>query len=127
MNDEMKLTRKYSELSHSEKERIRNDLYKRYGKKCHYCLIEEDAFRDVWGATFYCGLKRGRRLEIDHKDPEKRESCDENDMVLACALCNMAKTDKLNEQEFMRVGKVINEIWQEKLKTKTKSQQVYHP
>jgi hypothetical protein len=34
--------------------------------------------------------------------------------VLACALCNMAKSNKFHYAEFKRVGNVVREIWQER-------------
>ena len=64
-------------------------------------------------------------MEIDRKGnnviENKREYTPEN-CVLACALCNMAKSDKFTEEEFKRVGKVIREIWQ-KRKAKSASQE----
>lgn len=41
------------------------------------------------------------------------KSLSEN-LVLACALCNMAKTDFLTYDEFKIVGKAIREIWQQR-------------
>lgn len=99
-------------LSNREKELLRNQLYERDGKKCHYCGIAEDDFCKIWGDTFYGGIKRGRKLEIDRKD-----NCSKYDMancVLACAICNMAKSDKFTYEEFKRVGDVIKEIWQKR-------------
>ena len=99
-------------LSTKEKKELRNQLYERDGTKCHYCSIEEKNFTKVWGETFYGGIKRGRILEIDRIDSNLGyfiENC-----FLACALCNMAKSDKLDYEEFNRVGKVIKEIWQRK-------------
>lgn len=99
-------------LTRKEREELRNQLYKRDGRKCHYCGIKERDFPDVWGKTFYGGIKRGQTLEIDCKD-NSQGYCLAN-CVLACALCNMAKTDKLEYEEFKRLGKVIREIWQER-------------
>ena len=99
-------------LSSKEKEELRNQLYERDGTKCHYCSIEEKNFTTVWGETFYGGIKRGRILEIDRID-NSLGYCIEN-CVLACALCNMAKSDKFDYEEFKRVGNVIKEIWQRK-------------
>ena len=99
-------------LSSKEKEKLRDQLYTRYGSKCHYCGIEEKNFITVWGKTFYGGIKRGRILEIDRID-NSLGYCIEN-CVLACALCNMAKSDKFDYEEFKKVGNVIREIWQRK-------------
>jgi len=97
-------------LSSKEKKELRNQLYERDGTKCHYCGIEEKDFPTVWGNSFYGGIKRGRILEIDHKN--NKLGHDVTNCVLACALCNMAKSDKFTYEEFMRVGDVIKQIWQ---------------
>ena len=97
-------------LSSKEKKELRNQLYQRDGTKCHYCGIEEKEFRNLWGDTFYGGIKRGRILEIDCK--VNRLGYDVTNCVLACALCNMAKSDKFTYEEFKRVGDVIKQIWQ---------------
>jgi hypothetical protein len=96
-------------LSSKRKKTLLEQLYKRDGKHCHYCRIKEADFPKVWGATFYGGIRRGRVLEIDRIDNEQgyvMKNC-----VLACALCNMAKSDKFKHDEFLKVGKVTEEIW----------------
>lgn len=100
-------------LSSREKELLRNQLYQRDGKTCHYCGIVEDEFNTIWGDTFYGGVKRGRKLEIDRKD--NTSDYDTANCVLACAICNMAKSDKFTCEEFRRVGDVIKEIWQKRM------------
>lgn len=97
-------------LNSKKKEELRNQLYERDGRKCHYCGIEEDDFPKLWGKFFYGANKRGRKLEIDCKDNSR--GYDMANCVLACALCNMAKSDKFDYEEFKRVGSVIREIWQ---------------
>jgi len=86
---------------------LRKALRKRDGTKCHYCGIEEDDFLRIWG-TFY--KTRGKRLEVERKD-NKGGHTPEN-CVLACALCNNAKSNKFSYDEFKKVGAVIREIWQ---------------
>ena len=34
--------------------------------------------------------------------------------VLACALCNMAKSNMFTHEEFHKVGKVIEALWRER-------------
>ena len=89
---------------------LREQLCKRDGTKCHYCDIEEKDFCKIWGA--FCKT-RGRRLEVDHKDNGKGDGLE--NYVLACALCNCAKRNKLTHGEFKRVGAVIREIWQHRI------------
>jgi len=93
-------------INKKEKDELRNRLYKRDGKKCYYCGIEEEDFFRIWG-KFYGGKRR--KLEVDRKDNEKdyrEENC-----VLACPVCNNAKSDKFTYEEFKKVGKAIKEIW----------------
>ncbi|MBA7476771.1 hypothetical protein ES707_12166 [subsurface metagenome] len=94
------------------KNELRKLLLCRDGAKCHYCRIEcgEEHFIKIWG-VFY--KTRGFRLEIEHKDNDKKENTTEN-CVLACPICNSAKSNKFSYEEFKRVGDVIREIWQQK-------------
>lgn len=99
-------------LKPAEKGQLLKNLYARDGHNCHYCGIPETEFNKIWGATFYGGFKRGQRLEIDRVDNTidyTLENC-----VLACAICNMAKSDKFKHEEFVKVGNVIRNIWQER-------------
>ena len=102
-----------SMLTSKEKTELREQLYARDGTKCHYCGIEESEFRKVWGEPFYGSNRRGRKLEVDHKDSSQGD--DLANCVLACALCNMAKSDKFTYEEFKKVGDVIREIWQRRI------------
>jgi 5-methylcytosine-specific restriction endonuclease McrA len=95
----------------SWKNELRNQLYERDGTKCHYCGIEEKDFVPIWG-EFYGGKKRGSTLEVDRKD--NRRGYEIENCVLACAVCNNAKSDKFAYDEFRRVGDVIKEIWQQR-------------
>ena len=101
-------------LSSKEKEELRKQLYKRDGCRCHYCGIEEYQFPVIWlqDRKFYGLELRGYRLEIDRKN-HRKGYCLKN-CVLACALCNMAKSNILEYEEFKKVGNVIREIWQRK-------------
>jgi len=95
----------------TEKTRLRNQLYNRDGRVCHYCGIEENDFLSIWG-EFYGGKKRGGTLEVDRKDNARGYEMD--NCVLACAVCNNAKSDKFTYEEFKAVGKVISKIWRER-------------
>ena len=107
---------------HKKKLELLNKLYKRDGYACHYCKIREEDFLGLWG-EFYGLPYRGRRLEVEHKDTVvikgnyivkmDREDVPEK-CVLACALCNMAKSNMFTYDEFKKVGKLIEEIWQKR-------------
>ena len=100
----------------SWRQELRNKLYERDGRRCHYCGIEEADFPQIWG-EFY-GMRKRQKLEIDRKDNERdkdnRPKYDIENCVLACPVCNMAKSDKFTYEEFKRVGDVIREIWQQR-------------
>ena len=90
----------------NKKDKLRLKLYERDGKNCHYCGIKEGDFIPIWG-KFYKG--RGKILELERKDNEKGYS--EENCVLACAICNNAKSNKFTYEEFKEVGKAIKKIW----------------
>lgn len=93
------------------KTKLRNQLFDRDGKTCHYCGISESDFPSIWG-QFYGGKKRGGTLEVDRKDSSKGYEID--NCVLACAVCNNAKSDKFTYEEFTIVGDTIGKIWRER-------------
>ncbi len=113
-----------------KKRELLDCLYKRDRDKhtCHYCGIHEKDFINRWG-KFYGLRKRGTRLEIEHKDavmiqgneiikiPKKDQEDTPEKCVLACALCNMAKSNMFTYEEFKKVGKVIEEIWKQRKKS----------
>ena len=90
----------------NKKDKLRLKLYERDGKKCNYCEIKEIDFIPIWG-KFY--KMRGKRLEVERKDNNKGYS--EENCVLACAICNNAKSNKFTCEEFKKVGRTIKEIW----------------
>ncbi|MFC1910495.1 hypothetical protein ACFLXC_04325 [Chloroflexota bacterium] len=106
-----------------KKTKLLDKLYEQDGHTCHYCGIQEGDFRKLWGEKFYGGTKRGGRLEVEHKDAVvikgneivkmEREDTPEK-CVLACALCNMAKSNMFTYEEFKKVGKVIEKIWRQR-------------
>lgn len=99
-------------LTSKKKEELRNQVYERDGTKCHYCGVERRDFIKVWGELFCGAGKRGQKPEEDRRDSS--QEYDIANCVLACALCNMAKGDRLRCDEFQRVRNAIREIWQER-------------
>jgi len=90
--------------------------FKNTPRECHYCKLTESKTKQLW--VKYPELtkrKRGKSLEIERLEPNKHYSETEN-LVFACYWCNNAKTDTFSEEEFKKVGKVIHDIWTDRLK-----------
>jgi 5-methylcytosine-specific restriction endonuclease McrA len=102
----------HSRLTRRDKENLRPQLYGRDGTKCHYCGIEEEEFTKIWKKPIY-KIGTRKRLEVEHKDGDDTHNSLEN-LVLACPICNIAKSDQFTYDEFKKVGNVIREIWQER-------------
>jgi hypothetical protein len=86
------------------------------------CQHEKGDFLELWG-KFYGLPYRGVRFEIDRKDAvqvqghdilKSKPEYDADNCVLACALCNMSKSNMFTHEEFHEVGKVIEEIWRKR-------------
>ena len=115
-----------AKISKKRKKNLRDKLYKRDGRRCHYCRIKEEDFIRIWG-SFYGGKTRGKRLEIDRKDNNKGYT--EENCVLACAICNNAKSDKFTDEEFRKLGRVIREIWLKRILKKRNEEilEIFYP
>lgn len=69
---------------------------------CEYCGLTE-AESELLYLNFPESTregKRGKRLELDRKDPFKPYGADINNFVLACYWCNNAKTNYFSYEEF---------------------------
>ncbi len=102
-------------ITPKQKSLLRNQLYKEAGRTCHYCGIVEKDFSIIWG-EFYGGKRRGPTLEVDRKDNDRGYNID--NCVLACAVCNNAKSNKFSYDEFVNVGKTIRKVWQNRANDK---------
>ena len=88
-------------------------------KKCLYCGITEPELEKLFNIESEKGLlltkrKRGKKLELDRKVPDAKYT-DLNNIVYACYWCNNAKTDTFTEEEFLKVGEIIGQIWKKRL------------
>lgn len=88
-------------------------------KKCTYCGITEFKLDQLWEIERKNGNKltkrtRGKKLELDRKRPNTKYDELDN-IVWACYWCNNAKTDTFTHEEFLEVGKVISQIWKDRL------------
>lgn len=81
--------------------RYKEQLIKQKGV-CEYCkkpgLIREEGFRNG---------KRGKSLELDRKFNEEYSA---GKWVLACYICNNAKSDIFTHEEFKAIGKTIKKV-----------------
>jgi 5-methylcytosine-specific restriction endonuclease McrA len=84
-------------------------------RECHYCGITLDGIESlIEKRKLYKKSLRGWSLEIDRLNSNIEYTPD--NCVMSCYWCNNAKTDEFTPAEFLKVGKVIKEIWQERLK-----------
>ena len=85
-------------------------------KKCFYCGITEEEIKNLLdnGKLITKRIKtRGRKLELDRKEPNL--SYDNiNNLVFSCYWCNNAKTDEFTTNEFKEVGQVFKKIWEKR-------------
>jgi len=89
---------------------------KKQDGSCHYCQLPGNT-KKYYGKWFRKG-RRGQNLEVDRKDngrPYSPENC-----VLACYPCNNAKSDVFSYGEFRKIGKVVNRVVVNRVKTKPK-------
>ena len=94
---------------------IFKDWYENADRKCFYCGITESEINKLWKR--YPKLtkrKRGKKLEIDRKEPNQSDTVVDN-LVFSCYWCNNAKTDTFSSDEFKHIGKEINKIWEKRL------------
>lgn len=86
---------------------------------CEYCHITEDKIKVLIDAHQLNKKKdtRGWSLEIDRKKPNyeyTKENC-----VWCCYWCNNAKTDEFSYDEYKKIGRVIESIWNDRMSQKS--------
>lgn len=84
-----------------------------YSTGCYYCSTSAEqtlkfyeAARDKKIYDWTRGGKRGKRLEVDRKDPTKKYD-DLKNLVWACYWCNNAKSNFFTETDFMPIANAI--------------------
>lgn len=98
--------------------------YKTTEKKCHYCHITPEGIDKLWKLDPNITKRnRGKNLEIDRKNPNLAYDDTEN-LVFSCYWCNNAKTDTFTDTEFLKIGKVIEEVWRERLATNNETKTI---
>lgn len=77
---------------------------------CHYCGTSNERSFEIYtlrpGATR--GGKRGRRLELERKEPNQPYDNLDN-LVWCCYWCNNAKSNFFSEEEFRPIANAIGE------------------
>lgn len=86
--------------------------------KCYYCGVSsstlEKAFERNHGKPLISSKKRSfsAELQIDKKNPENGYNKD--NCVLACALCNNAKSDMISAEDFKKfIAPAFSNYWKE--------------
>lgn len=86
-----------------------------YDSGCYYCQTlasrsEELYTRAMQGGSYNWtrGGKRGKRLELDRKDPSKKYD-DLDNLVWCCYWCNNAKSNFFTDKEFKPIAMAIGE------------------
>jgi len=120
--------REYFSKEILNRKRFREDFYyKDKGKEkrvCHYCKITEKqlellANNQLINTKRY--YRRGKTMEVDKIDPNGEYTLE--NIVLACYMCNNAKSDEFSVEEFEEIGVAIGRIWSDRLQ-KIKSNEI---
>ena len=93
------------------------DWYVGQAQKCYYCGITEEEIKNLVDSNKIMTkrlLTRGKRLELERKEPNKPYDDLEN-LVLCCYWCNNAKTDEFTEDEFRKIGVEIGKALKRRL------------
>ena len=86
-----------------------------FDQGCHYCHTTNKRSLELFNLRKYAtrGGKRGKRLELDRRDPLQPYDNLEN-LVWCCYWCNNAKSNFFSEKESQpiadAIGKVLNNI-----------------
>lgn len=81
---------------------------------CYYCHITEDKINQLTDSfLLYKKSFRGWSLEVERFNSNLEYT--KKNCTMACYWCNNAKTDEFTEEEFAKVGEVIEQIWEERL------------
>ena len=89
------------------------DKFRNMPQHCHYCGLKNEQSKLLFDLRPEAtrGGRRGRRLEIDRKNPHLKYDELEN-LVWACYWCNNAKSNFFSEEEFNPVQKGIKKSLQ---------------
>lgn len=79
-----------------------------FDKGCFYCGLTNSESLALYNKRYHAtrGGKRGKRLELDRKDPSMNYDLLDN-LVWCCYWCNNAKSNFFSANEFMPIAKAI--------------------
>lgn len=86
-------------------------------RQCYYCKIKESEIASLIAAGMITTKRlysRGRLMEVDRTEPNGKYTYENTQ--LCCYWCNNAKTDEFNEEEFTLISHKIWEVWKNRLK-----------
>lgn len=92
--------------------------YEETVRVCRYCKITE---QDIALLIKHGQIKtkrlttRGRKLEIERREPNEKYDNIKN-LTYCCYWCNNAKTDEFSEAEFLYIGQLIGNNWNNRLR-----------
>ena len=98
------------------------DWYMNQGDKCYYCGITQGELNTLFEKKLIISKKFSPALQVERKISPKDESDKENlynqdNCVLACCLCNNAKSDMILEKDFIKYfAKPMSDFLRDKLK-----------
>lgn len=76
------------------------DWYKAQNQKCYYCGTMQGELEKLFDDELVSSSKFNATLHIEQKIP--KQGYNKDNCVLACALCNNAKSDMVNDKNFKR-------------------------
>ena len=91
--------------------------YESAQRKCFYCGIDENEIQLLLNTNKVNTKRiktRGKKLEIERLLPNEEYDKFEN-LVFCCYWCNNAKSDEFSAEEFKPIGKILGEIWKNRL------------
>ncbi|HEC1791906.1 TPA: hypothetical protein R1734_000198 [Campylobacter lari] len=94
--------------------------YKKQEKKCYYCEILQSDLVNLFDKKLIKSKKRAfnGKLQIERLDPDK--GYNEENCVLACCICNNAKSDMISAENFKKYFKTpIESFYKDLLENKT--------
>lgn len=94
------------------------EWYLNQGACCVYCGLKSEQSIVLYNKypESTRGGKRGKKLELDRKNPLITDYSNLENLALCCYWCNNAKTNYFTFEEFKKIGKAIKIVQKIKIK-----------